>query len=386
MSATPSSPEARAIREGLALSLVPEIGCSAFRERVEKHGSAADALLGTVPLADRYAALREADAILAHSRRAGARVILLGEPEYPEPLLHLPDAPSVIFTLGRNDLWQAPMVSIVGTRHASASGERLAHRLAAEFARRGVVVVSGMAFGIDAAAHRGALSVGGGTIAVLGGGCDRPYPPSHRALHREICEQGTVVSEAHPGTHPGKGAFPRRNRIIAALGGVLIVVEAGERSGALITANQALDLGRTVGAVPGAVDSPRHIGTNRLLKDGATMITGTEDALMLAGLALSEPAPSRARRARSSPRRARDAAAARSSPELAGAPEAATGSTEADPMAQAVLGALRTGASELDDLRRLTSLEPRALGAAIASLEVAGKIWTDHAGAVRLAR
>lgn len=386
MSATPSSPEARAIREGLALSLVPEIGCSAFRERVETHGSAADALLGTVPLADRYAALRAADAILARSRRAGARVILLGEPEYPESLLHLPDAPSVIFTLGRADLWQAPMVSIVGTRHASVSGERLAHRLAAEFARRGVVVVSGMAFGIDAAAHRGALSGGGGTIAVLGGGCDRPYPPSHRALHREISGQGTVVSEAHPGTHPGKGAFPRRNRIIAALGAVLIVVEAGERSGALITANQALDLGRTVGAVPGAVDSPRHVGTNRLLKDGATMITGIEDALMLAGLAPTEPAAPRAHRARSLPSRARTAAAARPSPELAGAPAAATGTVECDPMAEAVLGALRTGASEPDDLRRLTSLEPRALGAAIATLEVAGKIWTDHAGAVRLAR
>jgi DNA processing protein len=134
--------------------------------------------------------------------------------------------------------------------------------MAESLVRAGAVVVSGMAFGIDAAAHRGALDAGGGTIAVLGGGVDMPYPPTHAALHARITNEGLVLSEAPMGSRPTKGAFPKRNRIIAALSETLIVVEAGHRSGALITSRLALELGRNVAAVPGPIDSPRHVGSN----------------------------------------------------------------------------------------------------------------------------
>lgn len=373
MSATRSFPDHAAIRDGVALSFAPGIGCTAFRRLVERYGSAAAALV-SVPEPDRGAARRRADAVLSRAQRADARLILLGEPEYPDPLLDLPDAPSTLWALGDPAVLSAPMVSIVGTRLASPGGERFAHRLAGEMVRRGAVIVSGMARGIDAAAHRGALDAGGRTIAVLGGGVDVPYPPSHRALHREIARRGLVLSETEPGGYPGRGAFPRRNRIIAALGSVVIVVEAGAKSGALITSKAALGIGRWVGAVPGAVDSPRSAGTNDLLRDGAIVIASVEDALVLAGLT-SRPAPERPSHRRKQDRPAEQMAATHGD-ELP---------LVADPASQAVLSALHTGAANLDDLQRLTSLPVRALLSAIGALEVAGVLWTDHTGGIRLA-
>ena len=175
-------------------------------------------------------------------------------------------------------------VAIVGTREASPYGVRTAERLAAACARAGLVVVSGLARGVDAAAHRAALGAGGATIGVQGTGADVPYPASHRALHAAVARGGLVISEMEPGTGATPGCFPRRNRIIAALCRVTLVVEAGYRSGAINTASHALDLGRTVAAVPGRVDEERAAGSNCLIRDGAQVITEVEDLLTLMGV------------------------------------------------------------------------------------------------------
>ncbi len=178
-------------------------------------------------------------------------------------------------------------VAIVGTREASPYGIRVAERLATGCARAGLVVVSGLARGVDAAAHRAALAAGGTTIGVQGTGVDVPYPASHRALHAALCRDGAVISEMEPGTPATPGCFPRRNRIIAALSQVIVVVEAGYKSGAINTASQALELGRTVAAVPGRIDEERARGSNGLIRDGAQVICDVEDLLGLFGLSTS---------------------------------------------------------------------------------------------------
>ena len=193
--------------------------------------------------------------------------------------------------LGDGSLLNAPLIGIVGTREPTQYGLRTATLLSGALSRAGACVVSGMARGIDAAAHRAALNEPGKTVAILGTGIDVPYPAGHRDLHRAIAEKGLVVSESGPGMHAHKGAFPRRNRIIAALCPVTIVVEAGHRSGALNTATQALELGRTVASVPGPIDSPQSEGTNQLIRDGATVIATVDDALVLAGFSPSAPKP-----------------------------------------------------------------------------------------------
>lgn len=203
--------------------------------------------------------------------------------EYPAELLDLANAPDQLFALGSRCTLAAPRVAIVGTRDCTAYGDRIARKIAGAIARAGGCVISGMARGIDACAHRAALEVGGKTVAVLGTGVDVPYPRGHARLHAQIAEAGLVLSESAAGTAAFRGCFPRRNRIIAALANVTIVVEAGYKSGALLTAKNALELGRNVAAVPGQIDSPHSGGTNELLRDGAHVIATVDDALALAG-------------------------------------------------------------------------------------------------------
>lgn len=203
--------------------------------------------------------------------------------EYPAGLLDLPNAPDSLFALGARSTLEAPRVAIVGTRDCTGYGDRMARKIASAIARAGGCVISGMARGVDACAHRAALEAGGKTAAVLGTGVDVPYPRGHARLHAQIAEQGLVLSESPPGSAAFRGCFPRRNRIIAALAQVTIVVEAGHKSGALLTARNALDLGRIVAAVPGPIDSPHSAGTNELLRDGAQVIATADDALALAG-------------------------------------------------------------------------------------------------------
>lgn len=225
---------------------------------------------------------------LRTSARERAQFTELGEwskasPHYPAELLDLPNSPDLLFSLGARATLDAPRVAIVGTRDCTAYGDRTARKIAGAIARAGGCVISGMARGIDACAHRAALEVGGRTVAVLGTGVDVPYPRGHARLHAQIAEAGLVVSESAAGTAAFRGCFPRRNRIIAALANVTIVVEAGYKSGALLTAKSALELGRTVAALPGPIDSPASDGTNELLRDGAHVIATVDDALALAG-------------------------------------------------------------------------------------------------------
>ena len=202
---------------------------------------------------------------------------------YPEALRDAADAPWALIGRGDptllEDIEPDGTVTVVGSRRASSYGREVARELGRELATAGVVVVSGLAFGIDACAHRGTLDAGGIAIAVLGCGPDSAYPAAHRSLWRRICESGLVISELPPGAAPWRWTFPARNRIMAALAGMTVVVEAAERSGSLITADLAADLGRDLGAVPGPVGSRASAGPNNLLAGGACVVRGAQDVL-----------------------------------------------------------------------------------------------------------
>ena len=207
-----------------------------------------------------------------------------GDPRYPAALEDCPDPPRTLWARGDLALLERPTVAIVGTRRATAYAERVTRQLAMTLARAGACVISGLARGVDAAAHRGALEVDGATIAVLGTGLDVCYPRGHASLQRDIGARGLLLSELPPDDAAHRGSFPKRNRIIAALARATIVVEAGVKSGALITAGHALEMHRTVAAVPGPIDVPQAQGSNELLRDGATLVTSMADALALLGL------------------------------------------------------------------------------------------------------
>ena len=214
------------------------------------------------------------------------RVIGSTESGYPELLRRIPGTPPAqLFVAGDDRHMLPPAVAIVGTRDATPYGLRIARQLSTAFAKAGVSIISGMARGIDAAAHRAALDAGGRTVAVLGTGIDVPYPVAHRELHRALSERACVVSESGPGVRAGPGAFPKRNRIIAGLADATIVVEAGYKSGAIITANLAEQFQRIVAAVPGPIDSPASRGCNELLRDNVQVIATIADALGLVGIA-----------------------------------------------------------------------------------------------------
>jgi DNA processing protein len=217
--------------------------------------------------------------------RAGLHAVCRHDADYPPRLLQAADAPAVLHVAGdparlaalAGD--DAPAVAVVGARRAGLDGLEVARGLGRGLAAAGVTVVSGMALGIDSAAHAGALEVGGPTLTVLASGADVPYPPSKRSLYGALVRTQAVVSEMPPGFRPFKWCFPARNRTIAGLASLTIVVEAAERSGSLITAELAQELGRSVGAVPGSVLAPRSAGSNALLRDGALVIRHAQDAL-----------------------------------------------------------------------------------------------------------
>jgi DNA processing protein len=212
------------------------------------------------------------------------RVARPDSPEWPADLATIPSAPKQLHYVGDISILARPCVAIVGSRKHTAYGARTARDLATALASAGACVVSGMAYGIDAVAHRAALDAGGVTAAVLGTGIDVVYPRGNQKLYDEIAELGVVLSEFKPGTPGFNGCFPRRNRIIAGLCRLTIVVEAGDKSGSLITATCAAEFGRNVAAVPGAIDSPQSAGSNQLLRDGAHVIASIDDALALANL------------------------------------------------------------------------------------------------------
>lgn len=251
-----------------------------------------EALVADPPsLAD---ALRSrAAAAVAHASRCGLGLVAFGDPEYPEPLTRIPDPPPAFWTLGTMPAGR-DMIAMVGSRNATAHGLRMAASLAEDLARAGVCVVSGLARGVDGAAHGGALRAGGLTIAVLGSGVDVIYPPEHNGLARDVAAHGALVSEFAPGTPPRGWHFPRRNRLISGLCLGVVVVEASERSGSLITARMALAQGREVLAVPGGVLGGRNRGAHGLLRDGAYVVESAADVLEVfrgVGCGTSDGAP-----------------------------------------------------------------------------------------------
>jgi DNA processing protein len=215
--------------------------------------------------------------IFCHER--GIRIITEQEQEYPRALLEIVDPPGVLFLRGSLRPTDALAIAIVGTRHATAYGKQQAERLAGGLARAGMTVVSGLARGIDAAAHRGALQAGGRTLAVLGSGVSNIYPPEHVELAGQVVAGGALLSESPPESPPLPGAFPQRNRIITGMSLGVIVVEAAQRSGALISARHAMEQGREVFAVPGRVDSRVSGGCHRLIRDGAKLVESVDDVL-----------------------------------------------------------------------------------------------------------
>lgn len=274
-----------------------------------------------------------------------------GTSEYPAALEDLGDrAPAHLWARGALDVLRvAPRVAIVGTRRATPYGQRVARELGGAFARAGACIVSGMATGIDATAHRAALEAGGTTIAVLGTGLDRVYPRAHRELQAEIARRGLLLTELDADVHGMPWTFPQRNRLIAALAALTIVVEAGETSGALGTAEEAEQLNRTLAAVPGPIDQPQSAGTNRLITHNAAVVTSIADALALAGLT---PPPR-------VPRSAPDGDEGR------------------------VWSALAAGGLDLDTLCTRSGLPAARCLAAVTRLEIAGSIECALTGEIR---
>lgn len=277
----------------LQLMSVPGLGPQLRRRLLEQFTSAAAVLeadeldLRTVHGVGRRLAAaiingsrREfADRILADCDRHGFRILQESDQEYPRLLTTIDDPPDMLFVRGQLQPSDGLSLAIVGARHATASGKRIAEQFAAGLARTGCTIISGLARGIDAAAHQGALAAGGRTLAVLGSGLLDIYPPEHRELANQIAARGVVLSELPPFTRPQASAFPRRNRIVSGLSLGVVVVQASERSGALITARLAGEQGREVFAVPGPVDCRVSKGCHQLIRDGVTLVTNIDEIL-----------------------------------------------------------------------------------------------------------
>lgn len=336
--------------DALALALAPGVGAGAYRDRVATFGSASHALAATLSAAERTALRAEAERMCDDAVRCGARLLLAGDEDFPARLNELYAPPPYLFAVGNLAVLEGRVVAVVGTRRATPYGERATRVLVGALARAGVCIVSGMARGIDAAAHRAALEARAPTVAVLGTGIDVVYPAEHRALHRVIAETGLLLSEFPCGSRAAPASFPRRNRIIAALGRATLIVEAGLKSGAHLTVKAAMALHRDIGAVPGPIDAPQSFRPNDLIREGAQPILCAEDALALAGI----------------PRGTRPSAV----PTLRGDE-------------QLVWAALRSGAGDAESVAAAAGLEPHRALAAVTALEIAGLVESSPTGELR---
>lgn len=361
------SPEER--RDWLRLSMSENVGPSTFRTLMKRYGSAAEALrmipelsrkggLGRSPrLYGTDAATRD----IEKAEAMGGHFVAMVEPGYP-PLLRVTDsAPPLLCIKGDGSLLTKSAVAIVGARNASAIGRKFARQLASEIGGEGHVIVSGLARGIDTAAHE--ASVETGTIAVMAGGIDVIYPPENEALHAAIAERGVVISEMTPGTVPRAELFPRRNRVISGISRAVIIVEAAMRSGSLITARYAGEQGRDVFAVPGSPLDPRCEGTNRLIRDGATILMSPKD--VIEALASERPARQMS---------------------FFEPPAPMIEDRDLDDSERALLIELLSPSPiDMDDLIRESGLDTGAVTALLLELSLAGKIVRLPNGAVSLA-
>ena len=349
------------------------VGPVSFRALINRYGSAESALEMLPELASRggagrtfrIASLADVEAEMELAHRNGAHFVAIGETDYP-PMLRSMDAPPPLLAIkGNESTFKLPAVAIVGARNASIAGRQFARNLASEIGREGYAVISGLARGIDSSAHQASLDTG--TIAVLAGGLDRPYPPENMALCEEIAQRGALVSEMPFGWEPRAKDFPRRNRLVAGLGLGLVVVEAAKRSGSLISARLANEMGRLVFAVPGSPLDPRAAGANQLLKDGALLVTEAADVLDTLA-----PLNSHAR------------------PSLE-APLAEDHTINDDAFAPAAQGerdrlieALGPTPTHVDDVIRHTGLHPSQVFSILLELDLAGRLERHVGGSVSL--
>jgi DNA processing protein len=363
--AVPTAPRALTPSEKLDwLRLIrsENVGPVTFYQLLQRFGSAAAALEALPEIARRggrdrplaICARGAAEREMATVARAGAGLVAWGEPEYPTALAALDDAPPLLSLRGRTELLHRPAIAVVGARNASANGRRFARDIALQLGGRGFVVVSGLARGIDAAAHQGALPTG--TVAVLAGGIGTVYPEENRELHEAIAERGVLIAEMPVGTEPQARHFPRRNRIISGVALGVLVVEAALRSGSLITARFALEQGREVFAVPGSPLDPRCRGGNDLIRRGATLTESVEDVVaQLAGQLGTEP------------RRASDTAAVEE-------PPAPGGQTELTVAMSRVLERLSPTPVPVDELVRQCQMPAALVASVLLELELAGRL------------
>ena len=282
---------AQELLDAVRLALVSGVGPRTWQTLIERFGTpravldAPPSMLREVSgigpkLSQAIAAAREsvdAEEEIAHCAANGVEILTRASPAYPAPLATIPDPPAVLFVQGTIAPSDSLAVAIVGSRHGTHYGVSQAEKLAGALARAGLTIVSGLARGIDAAAHRGALAAGGRTLAVLGSGVLNIYPPEHVELARQVRNRGALISESPPRAAPLSGAFPQRNRILSGLAMGVVVVEASSRSGALITARHAMEQGREVFAVPGRIDNRNSQGCHRLIRDGAKLVESADD-------------------------------------------------------------------------------------------------------------
>ncbi len=365
----------------LRLARTEGVGPITYRRllrRFESAAAALDALPGLARAGGRATAPAipgrdDAEREFEHAGRARAALLFVDRPGYPKLLALLEDAPSVLSVQGRPEVLDARAVAMVGSRNASANGQRLAEAMAEDLAAAGLVVVSGLARGIDAAAHEGALRAGL-TVACVAGGIDVPYPPEHADLQARIARGGAVVAEAPPGTAPQARHFPRRNRIIAGLSLGVVVVEAALRSGSLITARQAQEAGREVYAVPGSPLDPRCRGANDLIRQGARLAETAADVLEDlpehpgAGIGRG-PQFHRRRGLLENP---------------APPPASPADPTDTGRMRDRVIALLGPSATAVDELIRRSHLTPGDLMAVLLMLEVAGRVEMQPGNMVAL--
>jgi len=345
------------------------VGPHTFHALVRHYGSARAALnalpglarRGGAPGPARICPVEAAAAEMTAARAQGIDFIALGEPAYPQRLQMIADPPPLLAVRGRLDVLARPLIAIVGSRNASAAGIKFAERLAGDLCVAGLAIVSGLARGIDAAAHRASLATG--TVAVLAGGHERIYPPEHVDLAKAIMAEGATVSEMPLTWEPRAHDFPRRNRLISGLSVGVIIIEAARRSGSLITARLAGEQGREVFAVPGSPLDPRSEGANGLLKQGATLVTEASDVIaMLApilGRALELPARE---------------------PEPASPLTAEPGDEER----ARIIALLGPAPAAVDDLVRLSQTTPAVVRTVLLELEIAGRIERHGGGQISL--
>ncbi len=345
------------------------VGPRTFRALLDQFGSAQAALAALPSLArrggggGRICSAAEAEREIAAARALGMAFLALCEPGYPWRLGMIDDPPPLIAVRGQHAVLERPMIAMVGARNASAAGIKLADRLARALGEAGLVVVSGLARGVDAAAHRASLATG--TVAVLAGGHSRIYPPEHVELADMILANGAALSEMPIDREPRAHDFPRRNRLISGLAVGVVVVEAARRSGSLITSRMALEQGREVFALPGSPLDPRAEGSNSLLKQGAILVTEAEDVLAVLRPILGQPLE----------RLAEEAAPAAPLP----ATEPSSGERDR------IVELLGPAPVSIDDLVRLAGRSPAVVRIVLLELEVAGRLQRHGGGLVSLA-